>query len=91
MRTPTTVMAGLFGVPYRTFAPATSGAGVLWALIYFYAGAALEGIWHHLRHAALAHPWVPLALGAAALASLLVARRIRLRPRVPRPETPIEA
>jgi membrane protein DedA with SNARE-associated domain len=91
MRTPTTVMAGLFGVPYRTFAPATTGAGVLWALIYFYAGAALAGSWHDLGDAALAHPAVPLALAAAGLASLLVARRIRRRAPDPLPETPLQA
>ena len=35
-RTPTTVMAGIFGVPYRTFVPSTTVAAV------FYLGAALE-------------------------------------------------
>jgi membrane protein DedA with SNARE-associated domain len=65
MRTPTTVMAGLFGVPYRTFAPATTLAGVIWALLYFYLGVGIERAWHQVRHVVLEQP---LHSGLAALA-----------------------
>lgn len=65
MRTPTTVMAGLFGVPYRTFAPATTVAGVIWALLYFYLGVGIERAWHQVRHVVLEQP---LHSGLAALA-----------------------
>ncbi len=41
-RTPTTLLAGLVGVPYSVFAPATAVAAVLWAALYFFAGALLE-------------------------------------------------
>lgn len=42
LRTPTTVMAALFGVPYRTFAPATAIAALVWAAMYFFLGALLQ-------------------------------------------------
>ena len=67
MRTPTTVMAGLFGVPYRTFAPATTVAGVIWALIYFYLGVGIERAWHQVRHVVLEQP---IHSGLAALVVL---------------------
>jgi membrane protein DedA with SNARE-associated domain len=44
-RTPTTLLAGLVGVPYSVFAPATALAAVLWAALYFFAGAVLEATW----------------------------------------------
>jgi membrane protein DedA with SNARE-associated domain len=44
-RTPTTVLAGLISVPYSVFAPATAVAAVLWAAVYFFAGALLEATW----------------------------------------------
>ncbi len=44
-RTPTTVLAGLLAVPYSVFAPATAVAAVLWAALYFFAGALLEATW----------------------------------------------
>jgi membrane protein DedA with SNARE-associated domain len=70
MRTPTTVMAGLSGVPYRTFAPATTVAGLIWAALYFYLGVALERLWHQ------AHRWVldnPIHVGLLVVAVLAVA------------------
>jgi membrane protein DedA with SNARE-associated domain len=94
MRTPTTVMAGLFDVPYRTFAPATTLAGVIWALMYFYLGVALERAWHEVRHVVVAYPihtaLIALAvLGIVAL-GVAVARREFGRGDVPLPESPAE-
>lgn len=48
LRTPTTVMAGLVGIPYRTFAPATASAAVLWSLFYFFLGMVLQQQSRHL-------------------------------------------
>ncbi len=45
LRTPTSVMAGLFGVPYRVFAPCTAFSALLWTLFYFYLGALFEPQW----------------------------------------------
>jgi membrane protein DedA with SNARE-associated domain len=50
LRTPTTVMAGLFGVPYRTFAPATAVAALLWAAAYYLLGALLQRQWQGPGH-----------------------------------------
>jgi membrane protein DedA with SNARE-associated domain len=44
-RTPTTLLAGLLEVPYSVFAQATAVAAVLWAALYFFAGALLEATW----------------------------------------------
>ncbi len=38
LRTPTSIAAGIFGVPYRTFAPATAFSAVVWAMIYMLLG-----------------------------------------------------
>ncbi len=48
LRTPTSVMAGLFGVPYRVFAPSTTLSALLWTLFYFYLGAFFEPQWREL-------------------------------------------
>ncbi|MDQ6671361.1 MAG: DedA family protein [Chloroflexota bacterium] len=48
LRSPTTVMSGLFEVPYWIFASATAVAAVLWALMYFFAGALLASQWQSL-------------------------------------------
>lgn len=61
LRTPTSVMAGLFGVPYRTFAPATALAAVLWALFYFVLGVVLGREWHAV-FASLHYALRPLVL-----------------------------
>jgi len=45
LRTPTSVMAGLFAVPYQIFAPCTALSALLWALFYFYLGALFEPQW----------------------------------------------
>jgi len=48
LRTPTTVMSGLFEVPYRVFAPSTALAALLWASLYFFAGSLLAAQWQNL-------------------------------------------
>jgi membrane protein DedA with SNARE-associated domain len=48
LRTPTTVMAGLFEVPYWIFAPSTALAALLWTLLYFFAGSLLASQWQSL-------------------------------------------
>jgi membrane protein DedA with SNARE-associated domain len=48
LRTATTVMAATFQVPYRVFAPATALGTVLWALLYYFAGALLAHEWQLL-------------------------------------------
>ena len=45
LRIPTTIMAGVSGVPYRVFAPGTLVAAVIWSAVYYYAGAALHHAW----------------------------------------------
>ena len=74
----TGVMAGLFGVPYKTFAPSTTLAGVIWAAIYFYLGVGLERLWHE------AHRWVldnPIHTGLllVAVVALLAAAGIAIK------------
>ncbi len=44
LRTPTTVMAGLSGVPYRTFVPSTALAAVIWSAFYYFLGGALRHV-----------------------------------------------
>jgi membrane protein DedA with SNARE-associated domain len=48
LRTPTTVMSGLFEVPYWIFAPSTALAALLWALLYFFAGSLLASQWQNV-------------------------------------------
>jgi membrane protein DedA with SNARE-associated domain len=80
-RTPTTVMAGIFGVPYRTFAPSTTVAAVIWAAAYFYLGAALERGWRRFAAVLLANERliVGILVGLALLCVLgwLAARSLR--------------
>jgi len=45
LRTPTSVMAGLSGVPYRVFVPSTALAAIIWAAFYYFAGSALRRLW----------------------------------------------
>lgn len=45
LRTPTSVMAGLSGVPYRVFMPSTALAAIIWAAFYYFAGSALRRLW----------------------------------------------
>ncbi|HZR01006.1 MAG TPA: DedA family protein [Chloroflexota bacterium] len=69
-RTPTTVMAGIFEVPYRTFVPATAFAAVIWAATYFYLGVALERAYRRFAGILLRNE---RAVVAVAVAFVLVA------------------
>lgn len=82
LRTPTSVMAGLFAVPFRVFAPCTALSAVLWALFYFYLGALLEPYWREALtlvasdlDAVLS---VALIVGAVVLIVLALRRRASL-------------
>jgi membrane protein DedA with SNARE-associated domain len=87
-RTPTTIMAGIFGVPYRTFVPSTTLAAVIWAAAYFYLGAALERGWRRFAAVLLANERlvVGLVVGLVVLCVLgwLAYRRLRQPGRAPR-------
>lgn len=93
LRTPTSVMAGLFDVPYRTFAPATTLAALLWAALYFFLGALLERGWHALVGRLLGHVGavVAVAVAVAALASVVAALIWRDRRRRPPLDEPPRA
>lgn len=45
LRIPTTIMAGVSRVPYRTFLPGTLLAAIIWSALYYYAGTALHHAW----------------------------------------------
>lgn len=45
LRTPTSIMAGVSGVPYRVFAPSTVVAAVIWSTFYYFVGTALHRVW----------------------------------------------
>ncbi len=82
LRTPTSVMAGLFGVPYRVFAPSTALSALIWTLCYFYLGAFFEPQWRALLTVVTgdldASVGIAVLLG---LAALVVAAVWRRRPR----------
>lgn len=48
LRTPTTVMAGLVGVPYRVYVPATFAAAVIWSTVFYFAGDAFGRLFEPL-------------------------------------------
>ena len=84
LRTPTSVMAGLFRVPYRVFAPCTALSALLWTLCYFYLGALFEPQWREavtlITGDADASVGIALALAALALGLALLRRRRRRPP-----------
>jgi len=45
LRIPTSIMAGVSGVPYRVFVPSTILAAIIWSAFYYFAGAALHRVW----------------------------------------------
>lgn len=90
LRTPTSVMAGLFRVPYRIFAPCTALSALLWTLFYFYLGALFEPQWREAVTFVTGDldAAVGLALGLGALGlgtAVLWRRRIRRRAAAPIP------
>ena len=82
LRTPMTVMAGLSAVPYRTFAPVTACAAVVWAALYYAASVALEQHWRLVVSAVAGHARLAAtaALVLAALVAVGVVARRRARP-----------
>jgi len=87
-RTPTTVMAGIFGVPYRTFVPSTTVAAVIWAAAYFYLGAGVGRGWRRFAAVLLANERlvVGIVVGLALLCVLgwLAYQRLQPLGRAPR-------
>jgi membrane protein DedA with SNARE-associated domain len=79
-RTPTTVLSGLLAVPYYVFAPATAVAAVLWAALYFFAGALLADTWRR-AFATLAGDLDAVAAIAVVLVLLAVGTNAILRRR----------
>lgn len=77
LRTPTTVMAGIALIPYRTFLPSTAVAAVLWAFGYYAIGVFAEGPWHAMLGFLAAHARLAAALviTAAAIGALTIAIR----------------
>jgi membrane protein DedA with SNARE-associated domain len=80
LRTPTTVMAATFQVPYRVFAPATALGAALWALLYYFAGALLTYEWQLLagtiaRHARQVVGAIALLLLVALALGAVIRRR----------------
>lgn len=77
LRTPTTVMAGIALIPYRTFLPSTAVAAVLWAAGYYAIGVFAEEPWHATLDFIASH--ARLVAGAVitvvALAALFIAIR----------------
>lgn len=82
LRTPTTVMAGIALIPYRTFLPATACAALLWAAGYYAIGVFAEGPWHALLAFIAAHARLVAAIviTAAAIGGVTVAFRRRRTP-----------
>jgi membrane protein DedA with SNARE-associated domain len=87
LRTPTSTMAGLFGVPFPTFLPATTVAAVIWAGLYYALGLFLGQQWDVIVTAISAMPLVAAGvlvslITLAALVQILARRRRHLaRPR----------
>lgn len=80
LRTPTSVMAGLFDVPYRVFAPSTAVSALLWALFYFYFGALLAPQWRAALAAVTGDLDAAVGVGlVAVVAALAVAVLLRRR------------
>ncbi len=92
LRGPTTVMAGISGVPYRTFLPATLGAAALWSIFYFYAGLLLQRSLVRVPAFIAGEldsvgDWVVLVLSLLVLASAIIVLRFRHVRRRTRRET----
>jgi membrane protein DedA with SNARE-associated domain len=79
LRTPTTVMAGLFGVPYRTFAPATAVAALLWAAAYYLLGALLHRHWQELVNGLVGDVDLPVAIAIGLVLAASIAGMVRWR------------
>lgn len=80
LRIPTTIMAGISGVPPATYFPTAAVAGVVWSLVFFFLGALVE---HEIRYVAavvaglldllsdsVVSAWVTIALLGTAVGAL---------------------
>ena len=70
LRIATTVVAGIFEVPFWAFAGYTTISGVIWAAIYLTAGAVLGREYDHLSAYIISLLSRPLVRGALAIAAL---------------------
>jgi len=87
LRIPTSIMAGVSGVPYRVFVPSTAVAAVIWSAFYYFAGAALHQVWAPAKDWVLGEPEEVATVAIFALALVLVWRWLRGR-RTPAAATP---
>lgn len=81
MRTPTSVMSGVFEVPYHTFVPATTIAAAIWAGIYFTLGFVFGAEYRLIsEYFVRNYRWaiVTLAIMVVATAIFFLARRTSL-------------
>ncbi len=69
LRTPTSVMAGLSGVPYHVFVPSTTFAAIIWAAFYYFAGSALRRLWTPLTDWAGEEPEQVVSVAVFAIAA----------------------
>lgn len=90
LRIPTTIMAGISGVPYRVFAPSALVAALLWSALYFWLGMFIARGTHWVLGLLAGLPdtisdtvllWVCVPLALAVLGGLLGAFHARRRAR----------
>lgn len=86
LRMPTTVMAGLSDVPYRTYAPACAVTAVAWAALYYYLGEMLQRPVRFVTARLLGEPdtlsdWIIVAIALALLTSVAAVWYLRRRAR----------
>lgn len=79
LRIPTSIMAGVSGVPYPVFVPSTVVAAVIWSAFYYFAGAALHQLWTPTKNWVLGEPEEVATLVVFGLALVLGWRWFRGR------------
>jgi len=72
-RSPTSFMAGLFGVSYLVFLPSTIFSAAIWVLFYFSLGFLGWGLWGPVKGYIQAHAFSSLILGFFFLAAAISA------------------
>ncbi len=91
LRTPTSVMAGLSGVPFRVFIPSTALAATIWSAFYYYAGTSLHRFWAPFARWAGEDPEELVGIVVVAILLLVVWRWLRQRHVIPATEREIES
>lgn len=90
LRMPTTIMAGLSGIPYRVFAPTAMLAALIWSAVYFWLGTVITRGTHFIFGFVTGLPddisdtilvWLWILLGLAVLGGLLGTIHLRRRAR----------